>query len=122
MTLRLPATLALAAAMTFGTAMSGAQEFPAKRINLATSDIGGAGDFASRLIGQGLSMSIGQPVIIENRAGLAPEYVAKSAPDGYTLLHYGNTVWITPLLRTTRWDPLKDFSPVMLTVRAPNVL
>ncbi len=122
MTLRLSTVLAAAGAIALNAASAAGQEFPGKRLNLVTSEIGGAGDFASRLIGQGLSAAVGQPVIVENRAGLAPEHVARSAPDGYTLLHYGNTVWITPLLRATRWDALKDFSPVMLTVRAPNVL
>ncbi|MBI3042195.1 MAG: tripartite tricarboxylate transporter substrate binding protein [Betaproteobacteria bacterium] len=98
------------------------QNFPGKRINIATSQAGGAGDFASRLIAQGLTAAIHQPVIIENRASIAPEYVAKAPPDGYTLLLYGNTVWISPLLRPVRWDAIKDFSPVMLTVRSPNVL
>ncbi len=117
---RIALRICFAACLCIGTAAG--QDYPNKRLIIATSEIGGAGDFASRLIGQGLSVSLGQPVIIENRAALAPEYVAKSAPDGYTLLHYGNTVWISPLIRSARWDVLKDFAPVMLTVRSPNVV
>jgi tripartite-type tricarboxylate transporter receptor subunit TctC len=120
-TLRLFAcTTSIAALLCAGAA--GGQDYPAKRLNVATSEIGGAGDFASRLIGQGLSVGFGQPVIIENRPTLAPEFVAKAPPDGYTLLHYGNTVWTSPLIRSVRWDALKDFAPIMLTVRAPNVV
>lgn len=96
--------------------------YPISRITILTSETGGAGDFASRLISQGLVQALGQPVIVENRSGVAPEIVAKAGPDGYTLLHYGNTAWMTPLLRTSRWDALRDFIPVSLTVRAPNVL
>jgi len=122
MTLRPAAWIISLAAAALGASAAHSQNFPSKRFSLVTSEIGGAGDFASRLIGQGLTTALGQPVIIENRAAVAAEYVAKAPPDGYTLLHYGNTVWISPLLRTTRWDVLKDFSPIMLTVRAPNVL
>jgi tripartite-type tricarboxylate transporter receptor subunit TctC len=104
------------------TSTASAQDYPNRRISIATSEAGGAGDFASRVMGQRLSAQVGQPVIIENRALLAPEYVARGNPDGYTLLHYGNTVWVSPLLRNVRWDAIKDFAPVMLTVRAPNVV
>jgi len=122
MTTRLLATIAaIAAAFAFSPSAMG-QDYPAKRINLATSGAGGAGDFAARVIGQGITAATRQPVIVENRPTIAPEYVAKSAPDGYTLLLYGNTVWISPLLRPVRWDAIKDFAPVMLTVRSPNVL
>jgi len=117
----LTTTIAIAAALAAPFPSMG-QDYPAKRINIATSGAGGAGDFTARLIGQGLTAAARQPVIIENRPTIAPEYVAKSPPDGYTLLLYGNTVWISPLLRPVRWDALKDFSPVMLTVRSPNVL
>jgi tripartite-type tricarboxylate transporter receptor subunit TctC len=111
-----------AALITSAAAPAPAQDYPARRISLATSEIGGAGDFVSRLIGQGLSVQLAQPVVIENRPTIAPEFVAKAAPDGYTLLHYGNTVWVSPLLRSVRWDAIRDFAPIMLTVRAPNVV
>ena len=98
------------------------QDLSGKRISIATSQAGGAGDLVSRLIAQGLIAATRQPVIVENRASVAPEYVAKSPPDGNTLLLYGNTIWISPLLRPVRWDAIRDFSPVMITVRSPNVL
>ncbi len=120
-TRRLIATLA--SALTLACAHSAwAQDYPGRRINIATSQAGGAGDLVSRLIAQGLTAALHQPVIVENRAAIAPEYVAKAPPDGTTLLLYGNTVWIAPLLRPVRWDATRDFSPVMLTVRSPNVL
>lgn len=99
-----------------------AQEYPYKPVRIVTSEAGGGGDFAARLIGQALAASLGKQFVVENRPSLAAEIVAKASADGYTLMIYGNTVWITPLMRKAAWDPLKDFAPITLTVRAPNVL
>ena len=83
-------------------------------------------DFAARLIAQGISAPLGQQVVVENRggsAGVAAELVAKSPPDGHTLLMYGSGFWMTPLLQdNARYDPVRDFLPVALTSTAPNVL
>lgn len=113
---------AASVAMILGAAPACSQDYPSKPVRIVTSDTGGAGDFVSRTLGQGLTASLGQRVVIENRPANAAEVVAKAAPDGYTLLLYGPTVWITPLVRKSPWDPLKDLSPVTLTVRAPNLL
>ena len=99
-----------------------AQDYPSKPVRLVTSDVGGAGDFVSRNLAPGLAAALGQQIVIENRPAYAAELVARAAPDGYTVLLYGPTVWITPLVRKSGWDPLKDFSPIGLTVRAPNLL
>ena len=99
-----------------------AQDYPIKPVRLVTSDIGGAGDFVSRNLAPGLATALGQQIVIENRPSYAAELVARAAPDGYTVLLYGPTVWITPLVRKSGWEPLKDFAPIGLTVRAPNLL
>lgn len=99
-----------------------AQDYPVRPVRLLTSEAGGAGDFVSRALAPGLAAALGQQIVIENRPGNAVETVARAVSDGHTLLLYGNTVWITPLMRKASWDPLKDFSAITLTVRAPNLL
>lgn len=112
----------LATVLLCGPCPTLAQEYPYKPVRLVTSDVGGAGDFVSRNLAPGLASALGQQFVVENRPAYAAELVAHSAPDGYTVLLYGPTVWITPLLRKSGWDPLKDFALIGLTVRAPNLL
>src|SRR5690348_3756267 len=82
-----------------------AQDYPNKPIHIITGSPGGGNDFSSRLVAQGISAPIGQPVVVENRPpALLMEIVAKSPPDGYTLLVNGSTVWTLPLLRKTNYD------------------
>ncbi len=79
---------------------------------------GGATDAAARLLGQALSQSMGQPVIVDNRPGadgaIAADHVAKAAPDGYTVFMASNTPMMqVPLLRKNPpYDPLTDFTPI----------
>jgi tripartite-type tricarboxylate transporter receptor subunit TctC len=115
-------TLVYASGMLLTACPALAQEYPVKPVRLVTSDVGGAGDFVSRNLAPGLAAALGQQIVIENRPAYAAELVARAAPDGYTVLLYGPTVWITPLVRKSGWDPLKDFAPIGLTVRAPNLL
>ena len=103
------------------------QGFPSKPIRILTSEPGGGTDFVARMVAQGLTESFGQQAIVENRGGgsgvIAGEALAKAAPDGHTLLAYGSTIWIVPLMRSgVPYDPLRDFAAVTLTDRAPNVL
>src|SRR4051812_13013838 len=102
------------------------QDYPSKPTRIYPAGAGGGVDFAARLLAQGLSSSLGQPVVVENRGGsavVAAEPVAKSAPDGYTLIFYGSGFWLTPFMRDkTPYDPVKDFAPISLTNRSPNVL
>jgi tripartite-type tricarboxylate transporter receptor subunit TctC len=108
------------------TATPGAgQAFPGKPIRIVTSDAGGGSDIVARSIAQGITAPLGQPVIVENRAGgvIAGEMVSKAAPDGHTLLYYGNTLWLLPLMRSNvPYDTLRDFSPITLGVISPSVL
>ena len=100
-----------------------AQEYPSKPIRIITSALGGGSDFVSRLVAQGISGPLGQPVVVENRSGVIPgEMVSRSPPDGHTLLGTASTLWIGPLLQKTPYDPVKDFSPITLIARSPNVL
>src|SRR5262245_42967481 len=87
-----------------------AQQYPYKPVRILTSDPGGAGDFASRLIAPGMSTVLGQQVVVDNRGGavVVGEILAKSPPDGYTLAVYGGTLWIGPLMQPLRYDPVKD--------------
>jgi len=100
-----------------------AESFPSRPIKIVVAfPVGGGSDIAARLVGQRLAERLGQPVVIENRVGangnIGAEAVARSAPDGYTLL-MGTHANITtnPHLMKLGWDPMKDLAPVaMLTV------
>jgi tripartite-type tricarboxylate transporter receptor subunit TctC len=113
-----------AGVMVLGAGVASGQPFPERPIRVVTSGSGGGLDLAVRLIGPSLSANLGQPVVVDNRAsGMIPgEIVAKAPPDGYTLLFFGSTFWIGPLLQQAPYDPVRDFAPISLTNRAPNVL
>ncbi len=111
------------ALMVCGADVISAQGFPAKSIRLVTGAAGGGGDFLSRLIAPGLSNAVGQPVVVDTRPGnVGPEIVAKSPPDGYTLLVDSTTFLIAPLLQKMPYDGLQDFSPISLLVTSLNIL
>ncbi len=101
-----------------------AQNYPTRPIRIVTGGTGGGNDIASRLVAQGLTASWGQQVIVDNRpSGVIPgQIVAKSAPDGYTLVVYGSSFWIAPFLQPTPYEPLKDFAAISLAVSSPNIL
>jgi tripartite-type tricarboxylate transporter receptor subunit TctC len=101
------------------TSASLAQTWPVHPIRLVVNfPPGGAADLLARLIGQSLSETFGQPVVVENKAGangnLGGEAVARSAPDGYTLLmSSGSMVAINPYLYAKMpFDPAKDLVPI----------
>ena len=97
-----------------------AQNYPNRPIRLIVGyPPGGAVDIIARLYAQGLSTRLGQPVVVENKPGtggnLASDIVAKSAPDGYTLLHGTDNVFMSnPHVYGARmpFDPFKDLVPV----------
>ena len=111
------------AAMLGMAGVASAQAYPRKPVRRVTSEAGSGLDFTARVIAQGLTASLGQQVIVDNRRILTVELVAKAPPDGYTLLAYGSPMWIVPFLRNDiKYDPVKDFSPITLVVTSPNVL
>ena len=126
MKLRRTSSLVLVALLA-NAAAAGAQ-WPAKPVRLICPYPGGPVDVSSRVIAQKLQEALGQPVIVETRPGaggvIAAEYVARSAPDGYTLLMGAiATHAINPaLMPTLPYDPIKDFRHVALVVQVPNVL
>ncbi|TAK82585.1 MAG: tripartite tricarboxylate transporter substrate binding protein [Betaproteobacteria bacterium] len=106
-----------------------AQDYPTKPIRLIVGFAPGGGtDYVGRMIGQRLSDALGQPVVVENRPGassmVANELVAKSAPDGYTLLvAAAGAMTIAPNINTNvGFDTFKDFEPIALVVTSPYLL
>jgi tripartite-type tricarboxylate transporter receptor subunit TctC len=105
-----------------------AQAYPNKPVRLIVPfAAGGAVDVLARLLGTKLSEAIGQPILVENRAGaggnLGADAVAKSPPDGYTILQTPNGMAITPALyRNLPFDPVKDFTPVTQLVASTLIL
>lgn len=124
----LAAGLSLAAMLATGSP-SLAQDFPDRQITMVVPfAAGGSTDVVGRIIAQKMSDELGQQVIVQNVAGaggnLGADNVARAEPDGYTIL-MGTvaTHALNPLiLKSTPYDPKKDFAPVSLLVVVPNVL
>ena len=107
----------------------GAEPYPSRPLRLVvTVPPGGAADFIARLVGGRLAESLGQPVLVENRGGaggtIAADAVAKSAPDGYTLLQNSITTHgVGPhLYARLPYDPVKDFAPVSGIALLPLIM
>ena len=88
---------------------------------------GGVIDILARLVAPKFSEGIGQPVVVDNRVGaggvIGAEVVAKSAPDGYTLLAAFDSFTVNPFLfKNVNYNVIRDFTPVALLVRSPLVL
>ena len=116
-----------AAAGLFSATDATAQGYPAKAIRIVVPLAPGGGvDITSRTIGQKMSEGLKQPVIIENRPGgatvIGTELVAKSPPDGYTLVMASSSHAIHGILYKLPFDPIKDFAAVSLVATAPLVL
>lgn len=121
----LPGASALLASLACGLAMAqGQPAWPTHPIRIATASAGGGSDFISRLVGGGISASLGQPVVVMNfPAGVqSGELVMKAAPDGHTLLVSGALLWVGPLLRPAPYDPQRDFAPVSILVASSSVV
>ena len=113
--------LALAVMLPAGTLL--AQEFPARLIRIVTSPPGGNNDFTARLMMKSLTEKAGWQIVIDNRATLvAPEVVARAAPDGYTLLVAGGSFISGSLFEKLPYDTLRDFAAISITHRQPNLL
>lgn len=105
-----------------------AQGYPNKPIKVIVPyPPGGTSDILARAIGQKLSESVGQTIVVENKPGangnLGADFVAKSAPDGYTLLLCDiGALAISPSLYKLSFDPATDFSPVTMVAYSPHIL
>ena len=110
------------AVMILGASIACAQDFPSKPFRIIAGGVGGVSDTVARIVAEGLREASGQPAVVENRSVGTGELVAKSAPDGYTLLAFGNSFWTQPLLRKTEYDPIRDFAPVTLAVNSASML
>ena len=122
------ARLALAILCSLPTSLHGSDDYPAKPVRIIEPfGAGGGPDVIARAISPKLSEFWGQPVTVENHPGKgsteAPALVAKSAPDGYTLLvNTSAQAYSAALVKSLPYDPLKDFIPVAPLTRQPYVL
>lgn len=103
-----------------------AQSYPARPLRIVTGAPGSTAEFTARMVAQGLSGPLGQPVVVDPRstggATVFGEIVARAQPDGHTLLVIGSTLWVGPLFRKAPYDPIRDFSPISIVVDSPNIL
>jgi tripartite-type tricarboxylate transporter receptor subunit TctC len=122
------AKLALAVVMALAGSAAVAETYPDRPITMIVPyAAGGSSDVLARLIGERLSKSLGQQIVIDNRAGagsrLGTEVAAKSAPDGYTLLLADMPHTIVPAIQKgVHYDPVADFLPIGLIGTASMVL
>ncbi|HET9733791.1 MAG TPA: tripartite tricarboxylate transporter substrate binding protein [Burkholderiales bacterium] len=117
--------LALCLAVSLGAAHA---QYPNRPVKLVVPfPPAGATDIVGRIVAQKLGEQMGQSVVVENKPGaggsIGSDLVAKSAPDGYTLLMAtSSTHSIGPVLQKLPYDPLKDFAPITHVANVPNVL
>lgn len=129
-----PIQLALAAAISLAALSlmpisASAQTYPVRPIRLIVGfPPGGINDLVARIVGQSVSESLGQPIVIENRPGaggtIGANAVAKADPDGYTLLlaSVSNLAMAPSQYKSLAYDPIKDFAPVALVAASPNIM
>ena len=122
--LKLLTTLILAGAC----ANAAAQAYPTKPIRLVVGFApGGAADFVARALGEHLGRALGQSIVVENRAGagssIAADYVAKSAPDGYTVLIASpSSISVNPALNPKLGYSLRDLAPITKVSTSPLLI
>ena len=118
----------VAFALFVAAAAALAQQYPTKPVRLIVPFApGGPADITARIVGQKLSEALGQQFVVETRAGatgtIGAEYVARSAPDGYTVLVTASANVIAPhMFGKLTYDPLKDFAPVTVVLTSPLLL
>ena len=116
------------AATTMVPAAHAADTFPSRPIRLIVPyPPGGGTDIVGRVLGEKLSASLGQPIIVDDRGGaggvLGTEIVAKAVPDGYTLLLVPTSHAINPsIYATLPYDTAKEFAPITMVASAPILM
>jgi tripartite-type tricarboxylate transporter receptor subunit TctC len=119
--------VAIAACMALTPTMASAQAYPTKPIKfIVPAPPGGAIDTLARVVADKLTVSLGQPVVVDNKPGasnnLGTDLIAKSAPDGYTIGIVGGSHNINKFLfKDLPWDPEKSFEPIVYTHVVPLV-
>lgn len=120
---------ACCASLSMFTLSTQAQQYPTKSIRMVVPfAAGGSTDALARTVGQKLSESLGQQVVIDNRPGatgnIGTDVVAKAAPDGYTILMaFDATMVINPSIhKKLSFDPIKDFAPITKVAALPLIL
>jgi tripartite-type tricarboxylate transporter receptor subunit TctC len=119
--------LALSAALSAMPILASAQDYPTRPIKIIVpAPPGGAIDTIARVVGEKLTHSMGQPVVVENRPGasnnLGTDALAKSPPDGYTIGIVGGSHNTNKFLfKNLGWDPEKSFEPIVYTHEVPLV-
>jgi tripartite-type tricarboxylate transporter receptor subunit TctC len=114
--------------LTLATSLAHAQGWPSRPIRMLVGfPPGGSTDLAARALGDKLAQVLGQPIVVENKAGasgnLAAEQVARSAPDGYTLYMAPTSFATSPaFFAKLSWDPIKDFTPISLVATVPIII
>ncbi len=103
------------------------QAFPRRPVRIVVPfPAGGSNDLIARAVSERLAIRLGQPVVIESRPGasgsIGTDYVAKSEPDGHTLLLGSLSTAVAPALMKTPWDPVRDFVPVGYLGVTPNIV
>jgi tripartite-type tricarboxylate transporter receptor subunit TctC len=119
-------TWTLGALMALAASAAAQQDYPNKPIRIITGyAAGGTTSIVARLVGQKLTESWGQQVLVDNRPGggtiIGTEALAKSPPDGYTLMVVDSVHVLAPLLLKASYDPIKDFAPVA-TIAATELI
>jgi tripartite-type tricarboxylate transporter receptor subunit TctC len=119
----------LAALLSASAGPAAAQHYPTRTVSFVVPyPAGGSVDGVARIVAQSLAERLGQSVIVENRAGgaggiVGANYVAKAAPDGYTLLLTASIHVITPFLaKSIPYDVVKDFTPICLVAAGPLIV
>ncbi len=117
--------LSIAACAAFAGTLAWGQSFPSKPLKIIVpTSAGGGNDFIARTIAKKLEDSLGWTVVVDNKPGasgiIAAEYVAKSAPDGYTILFNGPLqIQVSALYKKLPYDPIKDFTPLTDIILTP---
>jgi len=109
--------------MALGAGAACGQNYPYKPVRILSAEVGGGADFVARIVAQRISGPLGRQVIVENRpARLIGEIVVKATPDGYTLLLASSTFLFAPFFGETPYDPVKDFAPISMLAKTPNIV
>ena len=124
----MPHRFAACLALVLAAGLAHAQSWPSRPVKMVVPfPAGGPTDVLTRVLADKLGQALGQPVVVENKPGaggtIGSDFVAKSAPDGYTLLMAtGSTHSVGPYLGKVPYDPQKDFTPVIYVGYGTNIL